>query len=73
MVVLTCPTDFPTFHFTNADRGLLAEDGSQFLITETTPRFQRIAKMVRPVIGFLFADGGRHRHLRHDRRTAAAD
>ena len=29
--------------------------------------------MMRPVIRFLLADRGRNRHLRHDRRAAAAD
>ena len=29
--------------------------------------------MMRPVIRLLLADRGRHRHLRHDRRPAAAD
>jgi hypothetical protein len=71
--ILARPADPPTVHLGDALGPLLAQELRQGAITQAATRFERVIEMMKPVVGHLAPDRGRHRHLRHHGRASASD
>jgi hypothetical protein len=72
-VVAARPADAPALHLANAGRRLMAQDRGERLVAQSATRGERVREMQFAAVGRLFRQCSRHRHLRHDRRAAAAD
>src|SRR5262245_37175499 len=71
VAVLPRPPRAPLLHFENTFGAVLTEKRGQLFVAEPPPGLYSVCKMNLPVVWLLLTDGCRHRHLRHDRRTAA--
>ncbi len=67
------PADAPAIHLPDAVGRLAAEDRGEALVAQPAAGGERVGEVQFPVIGEFLGECGRHRHLRHDRGTAAAD
>jgi hypothetical protein len=59
------PADPPFFHLADAVGRLLAQQGSEVLVTQTAPGGQSVVEMRVPIIGAFLTERRRHGHLRH--------
>lgn len=72
-ILMSGPSDVPCVHLLNSCRRLLAQDRGKALIAKSASCGERISEVTVPVVVHLIAEGGGHRHLRHNSRAAAAD
>src|SRR5262249_15817776 len=70
--VLSRPPCTPLLHFKNTVGAVLTEKRGQLFVAEPPPGFYSVCEMNLPVVWLLLADRRGHRHLSHDRRTAAS-
>ena len=67
------PADPPFLQFANPRRRVAAQQRGEVLVAQAATGRERVVKMSMPVVGAFLAERRRHRHLRHDRRAAAAN
>ena len=67
------PPDPPPVHLADALDRALAQEGGEALVDEAAAGLEGVGEVPRPVVRPLLGDGGRDRHLGHDRRPAAPD
>ena len=67
------PPDPPLVHLADAIDRSFAKEGGETLVDEAAARLEGVGEVLRPVVRRLLAEGGRDRHLGHDRRPAPAD
>ena len=72
-VVAPRPADPPLRHLADPRRRVAAQQGGEIFVTQTAPGGKRVFEMRLPIVRAFFAERRRNRHLRHDRRAAAAD
>ena len=67
------PADSPLRHLADPRWRVAAKQGGEIFVAEAAPGCERVVEMRLPIIWTFFAERRRYRHLRHDRRAAAAD
>ena len=67
------PPDLPLVHLADALDRALAEEGGEALIDEAAAGLEGVGEVPGPVVRPLLGDGGRDRHLGHDRGAAPSD
>ena len=73
MIVLARPADAPGIELADAGGRLLAQKLRQAFVAKAAAGSDGVVVMMARRVGHFFAKRHRDRHLRHDRRAAAAD
>ena len=73
VAVLARPADAPGIHLADAVGPFLAQQAGEALVAQAAAGLDGVVQMMAPVVGRLFAERHRDRHLRHHGGAAASD